>query len=152
MLITVNTAHYLRIPRALRSLPSCGHGAQCWRAAARRVVRRSGWKWAAQAKSRKMKLILRALPLLLLSYLMEAKLKDFYTFKVVNSRGRLVSLEKYRGSVSLALFWTKLHLNGPVHARKLFFFIIVIIISLLCITFLFSPSMHRCTIFTLALL
>lgn len=47
-----------------------------------------------------MELLLRALPLILLSHLMEAKQKDFYTFKVVNSRGRLVSLEKYRGSVS----------------------------------------------------
>ncbi|KAJ3599761.1 hypothetical protein NHX12_033717 [Muraenolepis orangiensis] len=35
--------------------------------------------------------------------LIEAKEKDFYTFKVVNSRGRLVSLEKYRGSVSLVV-------------------------------------------------
>ncbi|XP_010870784.1 glutathione peroxidase 7 [Esox lucius] len=33
----------------------------------------------------------------------ESKQKDFYTFKVVNSRGRLVSLEKYRGSVSLVV-------------------------------------------------
>ncbi|KAJ8376273.1 hypothetical protein SKAU_G00068530 [Synaphobranchus kaupii] len=33
----------------------------------------------------------------------EAKQKDFYTFKVVNSRGRLISLEKYRGSVSLVV-------------------------------------------------
>lgn len=33
--------------------------------------------------------------------LAESKNKDFYTFKVVNSRGKLVSLEKYRGSVSL---------------------------------------------------
>ncbi|KAG7323470.1 hypothetical protein KOW79_013172 [Hemibagrus wyckioides] len=48
-------------------------------------------------------MILRALALLLLSYLLEAKQKDFYTFKVVNSRGRLVSLEKYRGSVSLVV-------------------------------------------------
>ncbi|KAG7257849.1 hypothetical protein CRUP_007422 [Coryphaenoides rupestris] len=32
-----------------------------------------------------------------------AKVQDFYTFKVVNSRGRLVSLEKYRGSVSLVV-------------------------------------------------
>lgn len=43
--------------------------------------------------------------LILFSFLMcivvEAKQKDFYTFKVVNSRGKLVSLEKYRGSVSL---------------------------------------------------
>ena len=31
----------------------------------------------------------------------ESKQKDFYTFKVVNSRGKLVSLEKYRGSVSV---------------------------------------------------
>lgn len=26
--------------------------------------------------------------------------RDFYTFQVVNIRGKLVSLEKYRGSVS----------------------------------------------------
>ncbi|KAI2649456.1 Glutathione peroxidase 7 [Labeo rohita] len=45
--------------------------------------------------------ILRALTLLTLSCLAEAKQKDFYSFKVVNSRGRLVSLDKYRGSVSL---------------------------------------------------
>ncbi|KAM8930404.1 glutathione peroxidase 7 [Pelodytes ibericus] len=31
------------------------------------------------------------------------KEKDFYTFKVVNIRGKLVSLEKYRGSVTLAV-------------------------------------------------
>ncbi|MBN3302252.1 glutathione peroxidase 7 [Amia ocellicauda] len=41
--------------------------------------------------------------LLLLSSLLEAKQKDFYTFKVVNIRGRLISLEKYRGSVSLVV-------------------------------------------------
>lgn len=35
--------------------------------------------------------------------LAESKNKDFYTFKVVNSRGKLVSLEKYRGSVSLSI-------------------------------------------------
>ncbi|XP_062412082.1 glutathione peroxidase 7 [Sardina pilchardus] len=35
--------------------------------------------------------------------LIDAKQKDFYTFKVVNIRGRLVSLEKYRGSVSLVV-------------------------------------------------
>ncbi|CAF89886.1 unnamed protein product, partial [Tetraodon nigroviridis] len=35
--------------------------------------------------------------------LAESKDKDFYTFKVVNSRGKLVSLEKYRGSVSLVV-------------------------------------------------
>lgn len=39
--------------------------------------------------------------LLTLLSLTESKQKDFYTFKVVNSRGKLVSLEKYRGSVSL---------------------------------------------------
>lgn len=33
--------------------------------------------------------------------LTDSKQKDLYTFKVVNSRGKLVSLEKYRGSVSL---------------------------------------------------
>ncbi|XP_029563735.1 glutathione peroxidase 7 [Oncorhynchus clarkii lewisi] len=41
--------------------------------------------------------------LLILFSLNEAKQKDLYTFKVVNSRGRLVSLEKYRGSVSLVV-------------------------------------------------
>lgn len=35
--------------------------------------------------------------------LAESKNKDFYTFKVVNSRGKLVSLEKYRGSVSVSV-------------------------------------------------
>lgn len=39
--------------------------------------------------------------LLTLFSLIETKEKDFYTFKVVNIRGKLVSLEKYRGSVSL---------------------------------------------------
>uniref|UniRef100_A0A8C9V9H9 Glutathione peroxidase n=1 Tax=Scleropages formosus TaxID=113540 RepID=A0A8C9V9H9_SCLFO len=41
--------------------------------------------------------------ILLVSNLFECKQKDFYTFKVVNSRGKLVSLEKYRGSVSLVV-------------------------------------------------
>ncbi|KAL1022738.1 hypothetical protein UPYG_G00031690 [Umbra pygmaea] len=41
--------------------------------------------------------------LLLLFSQNDAKQKDFYTFKVVNSRGKLVSLEKYRGSVSLVV-------------------------------------------------
>ncbi|KAL4634997.1 glutathione peroxidase 7 [Arapaima gigas] len=41
--------------------------------------------------------------MLLLQNLIECKQKDFYTFKVVNSRGKLVSLEKYRGSVSLVV-------------------------------------------------
>lgn len=41
--------------------------------------------------------------LLALCCSLEAKQKDFYSFKVVNSRGRLVSLEKYRGSVSLVV-------------------------------------------------
>ncbi|CAM4675712.1 unnamed protein product [Leuciscus chuanchicus] len=50
-----------------------------------------------------MGMFLRALTLLTLSSLVEAKQKDFYTFKVVNSRGRLVSLDKYRGSVSLVV-------------------------------------------------
>lgn len=58
-------------------------------------------KLTVQARSEKMRTILRGLALLLLSYLMEAKQQDFYTFKLVNSRGKLVSLEKYRGSVSL---------------------------------------------------
>ncbi|KAG9351007.1 hypothetical protein AGOR_G00150420 [Albula goreensis] len=39
----------------------------------------------------------------LLCSFVEAKQKDFYTFKAVNSRGRLISLEKYRGSVSLVV-------------------------------------------------
>ncbi|XP_068599406.1 glutathione peroxidase 7 [Brachionichthys hirsutus] len=33
----------------------------------------------------------------------ESKHRDLYSFKVVNSRGKLVSLEKYRGSVSLVV-------------------------------------------------
>nr|XP_005284871.2 glutathione peroxidase 7 [Chrysemys picta bellii] len=33
----------------------------------------------------------------------QQKENDFYTFKVVNIRGKLVSLEKYRGSVSLVV-------------------------------------------------
>ncbi|XP_048832634.1 glutathione peroxidase 7 [Brienomyrus brachyistius] len=41
--------------------------------------------------------------MLLLASFAEGKQKDFYTFKVVNSRGKLVSLEKYRGSVSLVV-------------------------------------------------
>ncbi|XP_015210936.1 glutathione peroxidase 7 [Lepisosteus oculatus] len=41
--------------------------------------------------------------LLVVSSFLEAKQKDFYTFKVVNIRGKLVSLEKYRGSVSLVV-------------------------------------------------
>lgn len=41
--------------------------------------------------------------LLTLLSLSEGKKKDFYTFKVVNSRGKLVALEKYRGSVSVVL-------------------------------------------------
>lgn len=41
--------------------------------------------------------------LITLFNLIETKQKDFYTFKVVNSRGKLVSLEKYRGSVSLVV-------------------------------------------------
>ncbi|TRY58212.1 hypothetical protein DNTS_008557 [Danionella cerebrum] len=48
-------------------------------------------------------MFLRAFLFLTLSCVAQAKLKDFYTFKVVNSRGRLVSLEKYRGSVSLVV-------------------------------------------------
>ncbi|CAL8309449.1 unnamed protein product [Lota lota] len=49
-------------------------------------------------------MLLGALGTLIASFLLiEAKEKDFYTFKVVNSRGRLVSLEKYRGSVSLVV-------------------------------------------------
>ncbi|XP_077572549.1 glutathione peroxidase 7 isoform X2 [Stigmatopora nigra] len=41
--------------------------------------------------------------LLALFSLVENKQNDLYTFKVVNSRGKLVSLEKYRGSVSLVV-------------------------------------------------
>ncbi|KAM7161818.1 glutathione peroxidase 7 [Macrochelys suwanniensis] len=33
----------------------------------------------------------------------QQKENDFYTFKVINIRGKLVSLEKYRGSVSLVV-------------------------------------------------
>ncbi|XP_054645026.1 glutathione peroxidase 7 [Dunckerocampus dactyliophorus] len=48
-------------------------------------------------------LSLAAAALLTLLIVSESKQKDFYTFKVVNSRGKLVSLEKYRGSVSLVV-------------------------------------------------
>ncbi|XP_056133627.1 glutathione peroxidase 7 [Lampris incognitus] len=49
-------------------------------------------------------MLLGALAVLITLFsLIETKQKDFYTFKVVNSRGRLVSLEKYRGSVSLVV-------------------------------------------------
>ncbi|XP_069837719.1 glutathione peroxidase 7 isoform X1 [Dendropsophus ebraccatus] len=44
--------------------------------------------------------------LLLLLHLLAPSLqksRDFYTFKVVNIRGKLVSLEKYRGSVTLVV-------------------------------------------------
>ncbi|KAM9797528.1 glutathione peroxidase 7 [Syngnathus typhle] len=44
------------------------------------------------------------LPVLLVLFgLAASKQNDLYTFKVVNSRGKLVSLEKYRGSVSLVV-------------------------------------------------
>lgn len=50
------------------------------------------------------KMLPEALTVLLTVFsLTESKQKDFYTFKVVNSRGKLVSLEKYRDSVSLGL-------------------------------------------------
>ncbi|KAJ8279055.1 hypothetical protein COCON_G00061210 [Conger conger] len=49
-----------------------------------------------------MRFALLALIAFLFSFV-EAKQKDFYTFKVVNSRGKLVSLEKYRGSVALVV-------------------------------------------------
>uniref|UniRef100_A0AAQ4NVT4 Glutathione peroxidase n=1 Tax=Gasterosteus aculeatus aculeatus TaxID=481459 RepID=A0AAQ4NVT4_GASAC len=42
--------------------------------------------------------------LLTIFSLIETKEKDFYTFKVVNIRGKLVSLEKYRGSRSSTFF------------------------------------------------
>ncbi|XP_051929458.1 glutathione peroxidase 7 [Hippocampus zosterae] len=56
--------------------------------------------------------------LLTLFSLAAGKHKDFYAFKVVNSRGKLVSLEKYRGSVSLVVNvasecgFTEEHYNG----------------------------------------
>lgn len=67
-----------------------------------------------------MGMFLRALTLLTLSCLVEAKQKDFYTFKVVNSRGRLVSLDKYRGSVSLQKWALMLQTWDAtnVHVRK----------------------------------
>ncbi|KAL8178663.1 UNVERIFIED_CONTAM: hypothetical protein K2H54_054751, partial [Gekko kuhli] len=46
-------------------------------------------------------LIVLATWLLLALSATEQKETDFYSFKVVNIRGKLVSLEKYRGSVSL---------------------------------------------------
>lgn len=49
-------------------------------------------------------MLLAVVALLPVLSLIDAKQKDFYTFKVVNIRGRLVSLEKYRGSVSFKLW------------------------------------------------
>lgn len=47
-------------------------------------------------------MLLAIAALLLLAFsATQQKEPDFYTFKVVNIRGKLVSLEKYRGSVSL---------------------------------------------------
>ncbi|KAK1164269.1 glutathione peroxidase 7-like [Acipenser oxyrinchus oxyrinchus] len=49
-------------------------------------------------------MLLSFVTLLLLTFTsLAAKVKDFYTFKVVNIRGKLVSLEKYRHSVSLVV-------------------------------------------------
>lgn len=46
-------------------------------------------------------MLLAIAALLLLAFsATQQKETDFYTFKVVNIRGKLVSLEKYRGSVS----------------------------------------------------
>lgn len=47
-------------------------------------------------------LIILAAWLLLAFSASQQKEADFYSFKVVNIRGKLVSLEKYRGSVSLS--------------------------------------------------
>nr|UWK01921.1 glutathione peroxidase 7 [Bostrychus sinensis] len=50
-------------------------------------------------------MLVRALvPVLVLVFARaHAKQRDFYSFKVVNSRGKLVSLEKYRGAVTLVV-------------------------------------------------
>uniref|UniRef100_UPI00398EDDD0 glutathione peroxidase 7 isoform X1 n=1 Tax=Pristiophorus japonicus TaxID=55135 RepID=UPI00398EDDD0 len=48
-------------------------------------------------------LLVVATVLLLLVLPSEEKAKDFYSFKGVNIRGKLISLEKYRGSVSLVV-------------------------------------------------
>lgn len=61
--------------------------------------------------------------------LTDSKQKDLYTFKVVNSRGKLVSLEKYRGSVSLgssilqsvSVLFTLTSLSARVSVTCLFF-------------------------------
>lgn len=89
-----------------------------------------------------MKLILRVLPFLLLSHL-EAKQKDFYTFKVVNSRGRLVSLEKYRGSVSLALLLTNgtLRMMMQETENKLYF-----LFTFRHFSSVLSSSMHQASV------
>lgn len=59
---------------------------------------------AAAALARCVKMLPGVLAVFLTFFsLAESKDKDFYTFKVVNSRGKLVSLEKYRGSVSLGV-------------------------------------------------
>lgn len=53
--------------------------------------------------------------------LAEGKQKDFYTFKVVNSRGKLVSLEKYRGSVSLVSSLKQLRTTGDDASKQRLF-------------------------------
>lgn len=76
-------------------------------------------------------MLLAAVALLLLALsASQQKEVDFYTFKVVNIRGKLVSLEKYRGSVSpagrspaalTALTSPSLHAEGEggLHAPRL---------------------------------
>ncbi|XP_076010556.1 glutathione peroxidase 7 [Genypterus blacodes] len=68
------------------------------------------WSVAHSAKvctvqSRSVKMLPGALLVLVaaLCRLTESKHKDLWSFKVVNSRGKLVSLDKYRGSVALVV-------------------------------------------------
>ena len=60
-------------------------------------------------------LVWPVLALLLLLVRVRGKQRDFYSFKAVNSRGKLVSLEKYRGTVSDTQVYTGLQRSTEVY-------------------------------------
>lgn len=99
--------HYRRLSTSLQSVKSLPVWAWPWGGSIFSEVCRSlsTAALAGVAAAAALALCVTMLPgvlavLLTLFSLAESKDKDFYTFKVVNSRGKLVSLEKYRGSVS----------------------------------------------------
>lgn len=71
--------------------------------------------------------------LLALFSLTDSKQKDFYTFKVVNSRGKLVSLEKYRGSVSLCPNSWLLRSVSVVFVRRVAVYVACLFFTSTCI-------------------